>query len=102
MKWFLVTLVGLLSTVMLSQPAYAQHSHPADTVNWKLLFNQLFALEIQKELPVDLNAQERHTALLQKLREHTHYTDSTFNQTIDKVLQGNTSNEAYNLRRKHY
>ncbi len=96
--------IVLLSCVVFATSTRAAQAqapmHPADRVNWKLLFNQLFALEIKKE--VAPSGQSRQTQTASQLREFTHYTDTTFNETLDHVLRARTSDEAYELRRGLY
>ena len=88
----------------LGQPhAHAQvQANPVDLVQWKLVFNQFFALELKKEALAAQQPGNVDPALQQALAEHVNYTDSTFNQTIDWVTQARTSDEAYQRRRQHY
>ncbi len=79
-----------------------QQTNPVDLVEWKLVFNQLFALELKKEALATQRPGEVDNALRNKLEEHSYYTDSTFNQTIDYVTRARTSEEAYQRRREHY
>lgn len=70
-----------------------------DQVDWKLFFNQLFALEIRKEmegegLPIGMQDDA--------LREHLGYTPYTFNDTLDKVLEVETSAQAFARRKAIY
>lgn len=74
-----------------------------DEVDWKLLFNQLFAIEILKELPIGDSFAEREyykKRYDEILKTHTYYTPKTFNEAINEVLKAENSNEAYNIRKK--
>ncbi len=83
----------LLWTVYGIPPAHAQSL--SDQVSWKLLFNQLFALEIRKEAM----GQGGSTALAQQnIRNYTAYTPNSFNDTLWDVLKAETSSEAYARR----
>jgi len=76
----------------LSSPVRANND--LTQVDWKLLFNQLFALEIKKETS--------DHAYAARLREHTAWTPLTFGEVINEVLQADTSTQAYNIRRRIY
>lgn len=70
---------------------------PSDKVDWKLFFNQLFALEIRKEMEGEgypNGAQE------DALREHIGYTPYSFNESINKILEADTSARAFALRQE--
>jgi pimeloyl-ACP methyl ester carboxylesterase len=70
---------------------------PSDKVDWKLFFNQLFAMEIRKEMEGEgypSGAQE------DALREHIGYTPYSFNESINKILEADTSGRAYALRQE--
>jgi hypothetical protein len=69
------------------------------SINWKLLFNQLFAQEIKKETAAS-NAP--FTSFQAKLREHTAWTPLAFDEVIAEVMQAETSTEAYNIRTEIY
>ena len=92
-------LVIVLISALFIMPYPTASAAETDQVKWKLVFNQLFALEIKKEW----KGLGKSDADVQKaLRQYTAYTPSTFNQTIDKVLTANTSSEAYKIRRSIY
>ncbi|MBQ49293.1 MAG: hypothetical protein CMP10_18085 [Zetaproteobacteria bacterium] len=79
----------------------AERKQQLAMVDWKLLFNRLFALEIYKQevLPLDhLSEQEKAAAFDHLLKAHTAYTPLTFNQSLNKVLGATTSMEAYETR----
>ena len=85
---------GLISILALSTAplAYSQTAPRAsDAVNWKLFFDQLFALELRKEIP-------NEQAFKAALKRHTAYTPNTFNQTVDNVMLADTSEDAYKRR----
>ena len=92
----LATLSVLRPSPALSAPS---PTSAARSVNWKLFFNQLFALEIRKEMSGQGASQaDIEAAIIQ----HTGFTPGTFNDTINKVLGANTSAEAFNIRHKIY
>ncbi len=84
-----------LSTVALcllfSTTAFSQTPRPSDTVDWKLFFNQLFALELRKEIKNDADYQ-------MALKKFTAYTPNSFNQTLTQVLSSTTTEEGYNRK----
>jgi pimeloyl-ACP methyl ester carboxylesterase len=81
----------------LDQSAFAgpDRSAATDSIDWKFLFNQLFALEIKKEMegegyPIGMQNDA--------LQEHLGYTPYTFNESIDRILEADTSSMAYEKR----
>ncbi len=72
-------------------PERDEHGRPVD---WKLLFNQLFALEIRKE--------HGAASLDELLAEHTHYSPRTFNEAIEACSSARTSVEAFEARRRFF
>ena len=92
----LATLFVLRPSPALSAPS---PTSAARSVNWKLFFNQLFALEIRKEMSGQGASQADIEAAI---KQHTAFTPGTFNDTINKVLGANTSAEAFNIRHKIY
>jgi hypothetical protein len=68
-------------------------------VNWKFLFNKLFALEIKKESRKG-KAPFHDTKSL--LKEHTSWSPLRFDEIISKTLKAKTSREAYNIREDIY
>lgn len=80
-------------------PALDRRGRPVD---WKLLFNQLFALELRKEhvLPVSPRAPEELFDRL--LRAYTQYAPGTFNDAIDAITSVESSDEAYEARLAFY
>ncbi len=82
---------------------YADSLSLVKQIDWKLLFNQLFALEIKKQtLTLPAYQLDHFQTYYSQLREHTAWTPYRFNQVIDKVLQADTSSEAYQIRTKIY
>ena len=71
----------------------------AKEVNWKLLFNKLFALEIKKESRKGRPPFKNTMALL---KEHTSWSPLSFEEVIAKTLEAKTSREAYKIREKIY
>ena len=68
-----------------------------DGINFKLFFQQMFALEIKKEMQ---GAGSDPATIKNALMTYTAYTDLTFNQAINQVLAANSSVEAYQLRKQ--
>ncbi|MEN9834072.1 MAG: hypothetical protein RL011_265 [Pseudomonadota bacterium] len=68
-------------------------------IDWKLFYNQMFALEIRKEMRGQ-GATEGATEAT--IRQHLGYTPLKFNEVVAKVLSGDTSADAYRLRREIY
>ena len=85
-------LLGLL--LLAASPAFAV-GRSTDSVDWKLLFNQLFALEMHKE---SLSQAGGEAGFQSNLAKYTAYTAATFSQAIATVLQANSSREAYTKR----
>ncbi|MBM4253483.1 MAG: hypothetical protein FJ146_16060 [Deltaproteobacteria bacterium] len=74
-------------------------------VDWKLYYNQMFALEIRKELRGRGTSEAPDVidrTVEATIRQHLGYTPLKFNEVITKVLSANTSAEAYRLRREIY
>jgi len=71
-------------------------------VDWKLLFNQLFAAEIEKEHVLARAAGDRTETLDRLLSAFTHYTPAPFNDVIEAISDAATSDEAYEARAEHY
>ncbi|RYZ56313.1 MAG: hypothetical protein EOP07_12710 [Proteobacteria bacterium] len=96
MKRFVtVFLAGLLwsSPCLLSA---AEASLPlSNSVDWKLFFNQIFALELRKEIPDEAEYQAA-------LKKFTAYSPMNFNQIIDDVLKADSASDAYDRRLKIY
>ncbi|MBC7659975.1 MAG: alpha/beta hydrolase [Chitinophagaceae bacterium] len=66
-----------------------------DEINWKLFFNQMFALELHKEFPAETDYQAA-------LKKFTAYTPNTFNETLESVLSVQTAEEAYRKKSEIY
>lgn len=98
-----VSCVWLLACVGLQliqpTPVLAQVSAARQRVDWKLFFNQIFALEIRKELQAQ-NVSE--TAIRAVIREHTGYTPLAFSEALEKFSEVTTSVDAYKLRQEIY
>jgi hypothetical protein len=77
--------------------AAPDRSAPSDKIDWKLFFNQLFAMEIRKEMDGEGYPSGSQD---DALREHIGYTPYSFNESIDKILEADTSARAYALRRE--
>ncbi|RZA18763.1 MAG: hypothetical protein EOP10_20595 [Proteobacteria bacterium] len=87
---------GLLpSPIHSSSEALAAETKVSDTVQWKLLFDQLFALEIKKEM-IGRPEAEYEAAL----KRYTAYTPKTFNESIDAVMKAASTEDAYRLRQE--
>lgn len=71
-------------------------------VDWKLLFNQLFALEIRKELVLPASGREAGALLDRLLRAYTNYTPVDFNDAQEQILAAESSEEAYEARAALY
>ena len=83
-----------------SRLCMGEESHSlAKEVNWKLLFNKLFALEIKKESRKGRPPFKNTMALL---KEHTSWSPLSFEEVIAKTLEAKTSREAYKIREKIY
>lgn len=67
-------------------------------VDWKLFFYRLFAQEIRKELSEVSAADKVQEKWFEELLEHSHYTPLTFNQSIDRILEADTTLDAYRKR----
>jgi len=67
-------------------------------VDWKLLFSQLFALEIKKEHVLPCPREEQAEALDRLLASYAAYSPVSFNDAIDEVLKATNSDEAYEAR----
>jgi pimeloyl-ACP methyl ester carboxylesterase len=71
-------------------------------VDWKLLFNQLFALEIIKERVLPLKGPEALEAIDRLLRAFTSYTPISFNDALEEILEVESSEAAYRARGEIY
>lgn len=80
-----------------ASPLFAAATDARQKVDWKLFFNQVWALEIQKEMRAQ-NASD--AAIRDAIREHTGYTPLSFSATLKKVESVTTSAEANKLREK--
>jgi hypothetical protein len=68
-------------------------------VDWKLLFNQLFALEIKKEHVLGSKETDSDERLDDLLRAYTYYTPVSFNDALDELSSMQSSDEAFEARR---
>jgi pimeloyl-ACP methyl ester carboxylesterase len=80
-----------------ASPLFAAATDARQKVDWKLFFNQVWALEIRKEMRAK-NASD--AAIREAIREHTGYTPLSFSATLKKVQEVTTSAEASKLREK--
>ena len=85
------TVSTTLLCLVMSTTAFGQGTRPSDGIDWKLFFNQMFALELRKEIKSDAEYQLA-------LKKFTAYTPKTFNETLNNVLEANTTEEAYNRK----
>ncbi len=95
----LLGLACLLFGLFILKPGAARALPRVSDVDWKLFYNQLFALEIRKEL----KAQGANDSVIDAtIRQYSGYTPLKFNEVLTKVLGANTSAEAFKLRRAIY
>jgi len=71
-------------------------------VDWKLFFNQLFALEIKKEHVLTCSDQHGAERLDELLRAYALYAPGTFNDAIEATSSARTSLDAYAARVAFY
>lgn len=90
-----VFLAGLLWSSPRPLSAADAPSPLSNTVDWKLFFNQIFALELRKEIPDNAEYQAA-------LKKFTAYSPMDFNKIIDNVLEADSSSAAYERRLKIY
>ena len=83
----------------MNQPHQDRRRHQVD---WKLLFNQLFALEIKKEHVLGLDLGDADQELDQLLQAYTQYTPLSFNEALDELSAVERSDDAYKARRALY
>lgn len=80
-------------------PAPDERGRPID---WKLLFNQLFALEIKKEYVISAGREDSAEFLDRLLRAYTQYSPGTFNDALDEISSVESSDDAYEARLGFY
>ena len=73
-------------------------SRPGGDVDWKLLFNQLFAHEIKKEHVLPSSAKGTAEAFDRLLRAFCQYTPASFNDAIEDISAVGSSEAAYEAR----
>ncbi len=89
--------VSILLFLIVTEYSESSYANPSNLkIDFKLFFNQIFALEIIKE-----NQHNSQTAN-QVIREHTGYTNKSFNETIRYISASTTSGEAYKKRQDVY
>ena len=75
---------------------------PGRSIDWKLLFNQLFALEIKKEHLLPAGPQGSVNSLDELLEAYTQYNPASFNEALDAISGKETSEAAYEARKAFY
>jgi len=72
------------------------------SMDWKLLFQQLFALEIKKEFVLSLPLEEQEETYNRMLNAFLQYSPRSFNDLIDVAMAAANSQEAYQERIAFY
>lgn len=91
-------LVFLMSMILVAE-ASGFSSRGPQSINWKLFFAQMFALELQKEASGRGLSQAQFQEML---REHVAYNPKSVSEIVDFVSRAETSAEAYRLRQQIY
>lgn len=71
-------------------------------VDWKLLFHQLFALEIRKEFVLSAPAEQQEDIYTRLLNAFVHYSPRSFGELIDAAIQAENAEEAREIREDFY
>lgn len=71
-------------------------------VDWKLLFNQLFALEIKKEHILSRGASNPDQQLQELLSAYTQYSPVSFNDALEELSSMRSSDAAYLAKKAFY
>ena len=89
---------GILLAILCGYPLPAKaQGRSTDSVQWKLFFNQMFALELRKEV---LGKAGSDQLWQDALKRYTAYTPNSFNESIAATSGVGTSSEAYRMRQK--
>ena len=87
---------GILLAILCGFPLPARaQMRSTDSVQWKLFFNQMFALELHKEV---LGKAGSDQLWQDALKRYTAYTPNSFSGSIAATLGVSTSHEAYRMR----
>ena len=71
-------------------------------IDWKLLFHQLFALEIKKEFVLTAEIDEQEDIYDRLLNAFVHYSPNSFNDLIDAAMMAENSEHAHQSRVDFY
>ena len=83
-------------------PTSQEIKQATSQVEWKLLFNQLFAHEIKKEHVLATSPQDATEELYRLLQAYTQYAPETFNEAIDAITASGRADKAYEARVELY
>ena len=72
------------------------------SIDWKLLFHQLFALEIKKEFVLTADVADREDIYTRLLNAFVHYSPNSFNDVIDATMQAESAVHARQIREDFY
>lgn len=72
------------------------------SIDWKLLFHQLFALEIKKEYVLDAPESEREDIYTRLLNACVHYTPASFNDVVAQAMAATSPEHADEIRQGVY
>lgn len=71
-------------------------------IDWKLLFHQLFALEIRKEFVLAAPEGERDDVYTRLLNAFVQYSPRSFGELIEETMAAGSPEEAYEIRSRFY
>ncbi len=72
------------------------------SIDWKLLFHQLFALEIKKEFVLRAPEGEREAIYSRLLNAFVHYSPEAFGAVIERTSKAESAEEAHRIRESFY
>ena len=71
-------------------------------IDWKLLFHQLFALEIRKEFALPASVDEQEDIYTRLLNAFVQYSPRPFGEVIEATMKAESSEEAHEIRTNFY
>ncbi len=72
------------------------------STDWKLLFHQLFALEIKKEFVLSAPADQQDDIYTRLLNAFLQYSPGSFNDVIDAAMEAESAEQAHQIRVDFY